>query len=112
MKPAMEKNDASRYLNTHLELEQRQMIKSKFQSRQGQRILESLVEKYICPNCGAVMKKSFGVQATYYCPDCLSSIEEGEMNLDTDKVCPNCGQFLDDDNECTRCGYSMGRDFE
>lgn len=112
MKPAMEKNDTTKFLQTIAELEQRQMIKSRMQSRQGQRILESLVEKYVCPNCGSVMKKSFGIQSTYYCPDCLSSIEEGEMNLDTDKICPNCGQFLDDENECTRCGYSMGRDFE
>jgi len=112
MKPAMEKNETEKFYQTNFELDQRQITKSKFQSRQGQRILESLAEKYICPNCGTVMKKSLGIQATYYCPDCLSSVEEGEMNLDTDKVCPNCGQFLDDDNECTRCGYSMGRDFE
>jgi predicted RNA-binding Zn-ribbon protein involved in translation (DUF1610 family) len=111
MKPAIEKNETAKFFDGSTELDLRQMTKSKFQSRQGQRILESLAEKYVCPNCGAVMKKSFGIQSTYYCPDCLSSIEEGEMNLDTDKVCPSCGQLLDDENECTRCGYSMGRDF-
>jgi predicted RNA-binding Zn-ribbon protein involved in translation (DUF1610 family) len=112
MKPTMEKNQAMEFFQTNAELEQRQMTKSRMQSRQGQRILESLAEKYVCPNCGSVMRKSFGIQSTYYCPDCLSSIEEGEMNLDTDKICPSCSQFLNDENECIRCGYSMGRDFE
>ena len=112
MKPATEKNDTARFFQTRTELEQRQITKNRIQSGQGQRILESLAEKYICPNCGSAMKRSFGIQYTYYCPDCLSSIEEGEMNLDTDKTCPNCGQSLDNENECTRCGYSMGRDFE
>jgi predicted RNA-binding Zn-ribbon protein involved in translation (DUF1610 family) len=106
------KNDTTKFFQKSTELEQRQLTKSRMQSRQGQRILENLAEKYVCPNCGSVMKKSFGIQSTYYCPDCLNSIEERDMNLDTDKICPSCGQFLNEENECTRCGYSMGRDFE
>jgi predicted amidophosphoribosyltransferase len=112
MKPSIEKNETPKFYHSDAELELRQITKSRMQSRQMQRILEGFSEKYVCPNCGASMRKSFGIQSMYYCPECLSSIETGEMNLDTNKICPNCGQFLDDENECIRCGYSLGRDFE
>ena len=69
-------------------------------------------EKYICPNCGTPMQKSFPLNSIYFCPDCLSSIEETKLNLDTNSICPNCSQFLDNYNECRRCGYSMGTDFD
>lgn len=69
-------------------------------------------EKYICPNCGAAMQKSFPLTSVYFCPECLSSIEETKLNLDTNSICPNCGQLLDVENECRRCGYSLGTDFD
>lgn len=87
------------------------------QSYHAQRTLNayfasSLEEKYLCPNCGTPMQKSFPLTTIYFCPDCLSSIEETKWNLDSNNICPNCSQFLNLENECMRCGYSLGRDFD
>jgi DNA-directed RNA polymerase subunit RPC12/RpoP len=75
-------------------------------------LLYNFEEKYLCPNCGAQMQKSYPLTSVYFCPECLSSVEETKINLDTNNICPNCGQFLDAQNECRRCGYSLGSDFD
>ena len=70
-------------------------------------------EKWVCPNCGAKMKKSPDSQASIYvCPKCGCSIEATEQSLDADRVCPSCNQLLDDANECSYCGYDLGSDFD
>ena len=76
--------------------------------------LETVVEeekKCVCPNCGADMQESkdFGGN-TYVCPECGCSIQADEHDYDAGGVCPNCNQLLEG-NECPRCGYDLGSDF-
>jgi DNA-directed RNA polymerase subunit RPC12/RpoP len=68
-------------------------------------------KKYICPNCGAEMKKSIeSSDPIYICEECGCTIEGEEQNFDTMGCCPNCNQSLDG-NECPYCGYDLGSDF-
>ena len=69
--------------------------------------------KWICPNCGAKMRRSPDTSdPIYVCPECGCSIEGTEQNLDSLRTCPNCNQILEDGNECPYCGYDLGSDFD
>ncbi len=55
------------------------------QSYRGQKKLDSYLlynqeAKNLCPNCGAMMQKSFPLTSVYFCPECLCSVEETKMN--------------------------------
>ena len=69
--------------------------------------------KCVCPYCGSLMENSpFEPSPIVICPKCFCSLERTEQNLDTTHICPNCNHLLNNDNECNRCGYSMGSDFD
>ena len=71
-----------------------------------------LEEKCVCPNCGANMAPSTeGGEEVYICQECGCTIEGGNENFDTSGYCPSCNQPLEG-NECSRCGYALGSDFE
>ena len=74
--------------------------------------MEKEEKKCVCPNCGADMEKSPDVSFNLYvCPECGCTIEAKEQNFESPKTCPNCNQILDG-NECPRCGYDLGSDFD
>ena len=66
-----------------------------------------------CPNCGATMKKMVGEFGIYrVCSKCGCTLEGNEQHFESNHICPNCHQEIDDNSECTRCGYDLGSDFE
>ena len=66
-----------------------------------------------CPNCGATMKKLTSESlSSYICPECGCAVEEIEQNFSLGRDCPNCHQVVDTNNECPRCGYDLGSDFD
>ncbi len=71
-------------------------------------------EKWICPNCGEKMQKIKDMTVPMYvCPACGCSVEASNQNYAiAEKICPNCSSVLGDDNECPRCGYDLGSDFD
>ncbi|RLF27241.1 MAG: hypothetical protein DRN05_05910 [Thermoplasmata archaeon] len=72
-----------------------------------------LEDVWVCPNCGAKMQRSSNSSIPIYvCPECGCSIEDTEQNFDSNAICPNCHHVLDDNNECSHCGYDLGSDFD
>ena len=69
--------------------------------------------KFVCPNCGGTMEPSKDDAVhTYVCKDCGCCIDRDEIyTIEDDRVCPNCNQPMNG-NECSRCGYDLGSDFE
>jgi len=76
-------------------------------------MITELEEKWICPNCGEKMHlSSDSSPSTYVCLICGCSIEAENQDFSSEGICPNCNQFLDDENECPYCGYDLGTDFD
>ena len=68
---------------------------------------------WICPNCGAEMKKFTDISSPcYVCPKCGCSLEAKERNFYPGNGCPNCHRSFDNTLECPYCGYDFGSDFE
>ena len=68
---------------------------------------------WTCPNCGATMKKKTDVYGHYrICPKCGCTVEGHEQRYDANQICPNCHQEIDNNSECSHCGYYLGTDFE
>ena len=63
-------------------------------------------DMWICPNCGAKMKKLTDTSSLYHvCRRCGCSLEGGEQNFYSGGICPNCHSTLYSNIECPYCGY-------
>lgn len=68
---------------------------------------------WICPNCGAEMKRLTNKEGLFHvCQSCGCTLEGREQNYQMDSVCPNCHCSMDSNHECSYCGYDLGSDFE
>ena len=68
---------------------------------------------WICPNCGATMKRVIIESGLFHiCKKCGCTLEGRKQNFESECICPNCHCLMESESECSHCGYDLGSDFK